>query len=125
VAALGWAYRAHALASPDLYRLMFGGAIPGFTPSPRALTVSRQTFGVLVDAVRDCVDAGIFGPEDPERIATVLWATVHGVVSLQLSGNLGDQEAEATFGRAMRATGAGFLTESYRSRLAAAAPTPP
>lgn len=122
VAALGWAYRGHALASPDFYRLMFGGVIPGFTPSATALAASHQTFGVLVDAVRDCSDAGIFRPEDPVRVATVLWATVHGVVSLQLSGNLAD--GEAIFERAMRAAGEGFLTEAYRVRLGGAQSSP-
>ncbi len=124
VAALGWAYRGHALASPDFYRLMFGGVIPGFTPSAMALAASDQTFGVLVDAVRDCIDAGIFWREDPERVATVLWATVHGVVSLQLSGNLRDAAADAVFERAMRAAGEGFLTEAYRARLSGAQPSP-
>jgi len=125
VAALGRAYRAHALATPDFYRLMFGGAIPGFTPSATALGASRRTFGVLVDAARDCIDAGIFRPEDPELIATVLWATVHGVVSLQLSGNLGDAESAAVFERAMRAAGEGFLTGPSRARVSGDRSSPP
>ena len=109
LAALGWAYRRHALENPDYYRVMFGGAIPGVRPSDDALRASRRAFQVLVDAVRACVEAGIFRPEDPELVASVLWATVHGAVSLQLAGDFRDPEAQAIFDRALRAVGEGFL----------------
>ena len=111
LAALGRAYRQHALANPDYYRVMFGSAVPGFRPSAESLARGRHTFQVLVDAVRACVEAGLFRPEDPELIATVLWATVHGVVSLELAGNLRQPEAEAVFDRALRAVGVGFFSE--------------
>ena len=111
LAALGRAYRRHALANPDYYRIMFGSAVPGFRPSAESLAGGHQTFQVLVDAVRASIGAGLFRPEDPELIATVLWATVHGVVSLELAGNLREPEAETVFDRALRAVGAGFLSE--------------
>ena len=110
LAALGHAYRAHALANPDYYRLMFGGAIPGFRPSAEALAASRQTFQVLVDAVGKGIAAGILRPEDPELVASVLWATVHGVVSLQLAGHFGEPDGEAVFERALRAVASGFFS---------------
>jgi len=110
LAALGHAYRAHALANPDYYRLMFGGAIPGFRPSDEALATSRQTFQALVDAVGEGIGAGILRPEDPELVASVLWATVHGVVSLQLAGHFGELDAQAVFERALRAVATGFFS---------------
>jgi len=108
--ALGRAYRRHAIANPDYYRVMFGGVTPGFRPSDEALAASRRTFQVLVDAVRDCIAAGLFRPEDPELVAAALWATVHGVVSLELAGAFAPPEADAIFARAMQAVAAGFAT---------------
>ena len=110
LAALGRAYRTHALANPDYYRVMFGGAVPGFRPSDEARALSRRTFQVLVDAVRDCIEAGIFPREDPGLVASVLWATVHGVVSLQLAGDFREPEAQEIFARALRAVATGFRT---------------
>ena len=120
LAALGRAYRTNALQNPDYYRLMFGGAVPGFHPSDRAGR-DRPTFQVLVDAIRACIAAGLVRPEDPVQIALVLWATVHGVVSLELAGNLSEPEASAVFGWAMRAVGEGFSTGEARP---AGAPPP-
>jgi AcrR family transcriptional regulator len=110
LAALGRAYRQNALRHPDYYRVMFGGALPGLRPSERVERRRRPTFRVLVDAVRACVEAGVLRPDDPERIALILWATVHGVVSLEISGEIGEAEGDDVFRAALRAIGAGFAT---------------
>ncbi len=121
LAALGWAYRTHALENPDYYRVMFGGAVPNFRPSERALELSRQTFRVLVDAARACIEAGLFRPEDPELVASVLWTIVHGAVSLQLNGDFQEPEARIVFERAMRAAAEGFLSPPGGAGLASRA----
>jgi AcrR family transcriptional regulator len=87
LAAIGHAYRRAALASPTLYSLMFGPPIPGFEPSPEHAAAARSTYRTLVDAVRRCVDAQLL-TGDPEQIALHLWAVVHGMVSLELAGQL-------------------------------------
>lgn len=112
LAALGAAYRQHALDNPDYYRVMFGGVIPEFQPSAPAVDRGRRTFQVLVDAVQACIDASIFRREEPESIALVLWATVHGVVSLELAGALVEAERQPVFERAMRAVAMGFMEGS-------------
>ena len=112
LAALGRAYRQHALENPDYYRVMFGAVLPGVRPSHETAGRGRRTFRVLVDAVRDCMDAGAFRREDPHPVATVLWATVHGVVSLQLAGALGEAEARQVFERALPAVAAGFRADA-------------
>lgn len=109
LAALGSAYRQHALENPDYYRVMFGGAIPGFQPSPSALDQSRRTFQVLVDGVQAGMDAGVFRRGDPETVALALWATVHGVVSLEIAGGLRESEGQQVFEQAMRAVATGFM----------------
>lgn len=108
LAALGWAYRQHALENPGYYRVMFGGVIPDFQPSDPTLDRSRRTFQVLVDAVQACIDAKVFRLEDPEAIALVLWATVHGVVSLELAGSFREAERQPIFERAMRTVAMGL-----------------
>jgi AcrR family transcriptional regulator len=100
---LGLAYREAALANPHLYNLMFGGAVPGFTPDPASQEAADATFQPLVRAVQRCLDDGVLTGADAQRIATYLWAVSHGVVSLEISGKLdGDADArEATYRDAM------------------------
>jgi AcrR family transcriptional regulator len=109
--ALGRAYRESALANPTHYAVMFGRPIPEFTPSPSSLRRARSTFEVLEEAVSWCMEAGIFERGDPEEVANVLWAAVHGVVDLELAGHLPEGEGERVFARTLRAVGAGLLNE--------------
>jgi AcrR family transcriptional regulator len=67
--ALGYAYRAAALANPHLYELMFGRPIADFRPDDDALAQVQGTFHTLVRAVARCVDAGRFAPADPYDVA--------------------------------------------------------
>lgn len=102
---LGLAYRASALADPHLYAVMFGSPIPGFEPQPEDWEWAVGTFSPLLDAVRRGVDAGLLRAEEPGLIATALWATVHGLVSLELRQALPPQAAApaAVFEPAIRA----------------------
>ena len=112
--ALGWAYRRNALANPAYYAVMFGRPIPEFSPSPESLLRARSTFGVLAEAVRGCMEAGIFERGNPEEVADVLWAGVHGVVSLELAGHFPEGEGERLFERTLRAVGAGLVRGDLR-----------
>ena len=116
LAALGEVYRASALADPQYYRVMFAGAIPGFTPSPEALSAADSAFAVMVETVAACMDSGAFVRADPLEVATVLWATSHGVVSLELSGHLPGDAAERCYRAATTAATAWFTTEAARAR---------
>jgi AcrR family transcriptional regulator len=82
--ALGRAYRASALAAPHLYAVMFGSPVPGFEPAQEDYAHAKATFTPLLDTVRRAVSAGLLRDVDPYRIATALWATMHGLVSLEL-----------------------------------------
>jgi AcrR family transcriptional regulator len=88
VIALGLAYREAALASPHLYGLMFGRAAPDFEPGEQDRAAADLTFRPLVEGVEACQRAGVFVSGDPERIALHLWAVAHGMVSLELNGQL-------------------------------------
>ena len=113
VVALGWAYRENALANPNHYAVMFGRAVPGFEPTEEGLRRSERTFGGLVGAVEGCVEAGVVAPSDPRAVASVLWSTVHGVVSLELAGHL-KGEGPRVFEEAMRVLATGCLVGEGR-----------
>lgn len=93
--ALGYAYRAAALANPHLYALMFGRPIADFRPDDDALAQVQGTFDTLVRAVARCVDTGRFAPADPYDVAVHLNALVHGLASLELQGFLAGRDAAA------------------------------
>jgi AcrR family transcriptional regulator len=97
LAAMGRAYRTNALANRAYYAVMFQRPIPGFQPSAQAYAESLRPLQLLVDAVADCIDAGVFRAADPTHIAGVLWAAAHGAVSLELAGYEGAVDAEARF----------------------------
>jgi AcrR family transcriptional regulator len=84
---LGHAYRQAALASPQLYGLMFGALPPGFQLSDDDDRAAANTFAALQQAVTTAVEAqDLLG--DPDQIALHLWVVAHGMVSLELSGQL-------------------------------------
>jgi len=88
-------YRTLALAHPMSYRLMFLGAVPGFEPSVEAAWTAALSFEALVAAVRRAMEAGAVAGGDPVQVAQVVWAAVHGWVSLELDGLIFVADAEA------------------------------
>jgi AcrR family transcriptional regulator len=115
LAELGRAYRANALANRAYYAVMFQRPIPGFQPSVQAYAESLQPLRILVDAVADCIDAGVFRAADPAHIAGVLWAAAHGAVSLELAGYEGAVDAEARFQDLLAAAAAWFFAPRARA----------
>jgi AcrR family transcriptional regulator len=93
--ALGWAYRASALAERGYYGVMFQQAIPGFEPTTESLVVAGASLEVLTQAVLAAMEAGVLRPGDPRAVAEVLWAAVHGAVSLELAGHFPDPAVAA------------------------------
>ncbi|HUR74580.1 MAG TPA: TetR/AcrR family transcriptional regulator [Sporichthya sp.] len=81
VARLGWAYYDNAVENPNLYRVMFLDH-----HEPAEDIVGLDTFARLVAGVAECVDGGRFDQAEPFDLALQLWAAVHGLVTLQLSG---------------------------------------
>jgi AcrR family transcriptional regulator len=52
------------------------------------------TFQLLADRVVECQHAGLFRERDPRELAASVWASVHGLCSLLITGNLGASERE-------------------------------
>lgn len=90
----GMAYRDSALANPHLYGLMFGAAAPGFVPDEEGQAIADAAYEPLLAGVQRCLDAGALVGGDAQRIATYLWAVSHGMVSLEIAGQL---DADATW----------------------------
>ncbi len=111
LAALGVAYRAHALDDPHLYSVMFGGALATFEPDDAAQELASATFEPVLDAATRAVRAGLLRTEDAQLVATALWATLHGLVSLELLGftSAPGDDAQLPFDEALHAAVRGWL----------------
>jgi AcrR family transcriptional regulator len=109
-------YRASALKNPAYYRIMFGRAIPGYEPSDDAIAFSLTTLQVLVDAVRDAMDAGAIDGEDAWPVAVTLWVAAHGAVSLEVDGYLQPEVAEQTYWALLAAAFRGLTPRESASR---------
>ncbi len=82
----GRRYRALALAHPMVYQIMFLKAVPGFEPSDHALEIAARAFDSLAAAVQRAMTAGVIADGSPTETAQVIWAGIHGWVSLELLG---------------------------------------
>lgn len=83
--ASGQAYLDFALEHRPYYMVMFVAPVEhlGFEILERkSLDAGGTTFQMLVDRVRECMDEGVIAPGDPVADAVIIWAHVHGLVSL-------------------------------------------
>ena len=83
-------YRDFALENPTYYGVMFRNSIENFTPSDRATEISLGGLGVFAERLRHGQALGQIAGGGTGRsaheIAAFLWATCHGMVSLELVG---------------------------------------
>jgi AcrR family transcriptional regulator len=112
--ATGLAYRNWALTYPQRYQLIFGTPIPGYeAPHEKVLPSAARSLSALVSVIEDLRAAGkLNAPGFPEvtqeykvnfeawkvynsmadvlslSVAVLIWAHVHGIVSLEIAGNL-------------------------------------
>jgi AcrR family transcriptional regulator len=96
---IGLAYVDYALGHPSHFRFMFMTRKPSMPASSFGVSdedPNGHAYGVLRAAVAEGIDAGRFRPEftDPDELAQVLWAGVHGIASLHVvKGGKGDHIA--------------------------------
>jgi AcrR family transcriptional regulator len=84
---LGHAYITFALDEPDAYHIMFEPLQAPAGTYPALEAEQARAFSYLHEAVEALADAGRL-EGNPLRLAHVLWAQVHGLVSLHLAGKL-------------------------------------
>lgn len=85
--ALGRAYVSFGIDEPHAYRLMFELAQPDPDGHPELREAEARAWAPIRDGVRATVDAGLLAG-DPDVLAHLFWAGVHGIVSLSLAGKL-------------------------------------
>jgi AcrR family transcriptional regulator len=85
--ASGVSYVAFALAEPDAYRIMFELDPGPDCDNPELVEQGARAWSVMRTAVGMAVDAGLL-VGDPDVLAHQFWASVHGLVSLHISGKL-------------------------------------
>lgn len=105
-------YRSFALADPDWYVMLYGQPFADIEPPDAAHLRRTRAYRALLDPVQRCIDDGELQTDDAELVCDVLWAALHGHVSLELAGFFADQEtADQRFMETLRATVEGFMTE--------------
>ena len=82
-----------------VYQVMFLRAVPGFEPSDHALEVAARAFDSLVAAVQRAMAAGVIADGSPTETAQLIWASIHGWVSLELLGIGFVEDQDAGFDR--------------------------
>jgi AcrR family transcriptional regulator len=85
------AYRAWAVAEPHRYRLLYRAPLPGYDAHSADLVEAAQRgMDILLGVLNDLVgerDAETDPASDAASLALLLWARVHGLVSLEIEGN--------------------------------------
>lgn len=109
---IGIAYRESALADPQFYAVMYS-RVAG--PAGVMSKAAMRTFAPVIDAVRRGIEEDVLVADDPEQIALSAWGLAHGLVSLELNGNLppGIDPAQ-TYELAMRAHSNGWRNPGRR-----------
>ena len=86
-------YRNFARDNPTYYGIMFRGTVHGFSPSAESTELALSGLSSLVERVRFGQERGVIVSRHDAattEVAALLWATCHGLVSLELDG-LGDE----------------------------------
>ncbi|MET0146992.1 MAG: TetR/AcrR family transcriptional regulator [Ilumatobacteraceae bacterium] len=83
----GWAYRRFAHDNEHLYRVMFDNSSIASKVAGRAdQEAAMATFMSLLERLRRCVEAGRWQVDDIQLAGEVVWSTVHGQLSIELTG---------------------------------------
>lgn len=83
--ALCRAYHQFALENPIYYAIMFANPIPEYKPAEPSRQLGQESFQLLVQAVQDCLVPNQVAGDEAWEIARIIWATLHGHVSLELA----------------------------------------
>jgi AcrR family transcriptional regulator len=86
--AVGDAYVAFAHASPATYHLMFDFEQPDDGPYPELIAANARARRSMTAYVQEMINEGVF-KGDAEEIGLMFWATIHGILMLDLAGALG------------------------------------
>jgi len=84
----GVAYVMFALEHPSRYTVMFSIELAERSSYPSLARAGAESQGLLVQAIRDCQDAGLVPTGPPRELALAAWSAVHGLASLISAGQI-------------------------------------
>jgi AcrR family transcriptional regulator len=97
-------YHQYAKRNPSYYMVMFGDAIAGFVPPVESRNKAWESLAVLIETFDAAMKNGTLPPSNPTAAARLLWAAMHGAVSLELKGYyLKSERADELFDAAVNA----------------------
>lgn len=106
----GAGYVRYARENPANFRIMFELETLPEESFPELAEAARQARMPVMTAIRRLVDSGLLRGE-PQQIAKILWASVHGLATLHLTGQLeGSTELDELLPFLTRTLRAGILT---------------
>src|SRR6478735_6562458 len=85
--AMGEAYIGFALENPWHYQVMFGGGFELVATDPELQEEGSGAFRALASALESLQAQGLARADDVQTQANFVWAVVHGVAMLAISGN--------------------------------------
>jgi AcrR family transcriptional regulator len=118
--AQGWGYRRFALRDQHLYRVMFGEGLVAFRLNDeRDRDAASGTFLSLLARIERCVDAGRWMVDDVYTAGELVWMTVHGHCTIELTGYFDhlDRDPVRTYEEGLRRTSLGFGDHPERSAV--------
>ena len=86
---MGRSYIRFAVKNPELFDLMFIMTAPMDKLDKEDWVEGDQAFGLLMQVVQECMDAGIFQKHDVQSTAMMIWSGIHGYTALFLRKRLG------------------------------------
>ncbi|MCG3172451.1 MAG: hypothetical protein GMKNLPBB_00603 [Myxococcota bacterium] len=86
--ASGVGYLRFAVEHPGHFRLMFSSDVPMDDKYPSLAAAGADSFGVLVECIVNCQQAGVMRAGDVMEIALLCWSQVHGLATLYVEGQL-------------------------------------
>ncbi|WP_067466411.1 TetR/AcrR family transcriptional regulator [Nocardia amamiensis] len=88
LSAMARAYVRFSREQPAYFRLMFRPELSQPDKHPDAMAAGDAAFGVLADAIAQCVRAGALPADKADTLAVMFWGLGHGLASLWLDGQL-------------------------------------
>ena len=107
---VGEAYVRFARENPAAYKLMFDLAQPDESGYPELAAAAARARATMTGYVHELVDAGVLAG-DPVTLGVVFWATIHGLIVLDLAGRI---PADPGF-ETLRLTALGALMRGLRA----------
>lgn len=83
-----WAYTRFAQEDPAHFKITFSGILEKEKDYPEFVEMSKRSFSVVEEIVRECQEAGMLENGPTDAVAVSVWSMVHGFVLLLLENQI-------------------------------------